>query len=75
MRKPGGATCPAGAVRLTWPAHLAYLDSFLSIGVVWLCHHAFSSRIRQVDPLLAWGNLMVLLRVAFVPFPNQGPCR
>ena len=53
-----------------WPEYLAYLDSFLTIGVVWLCHHAFFGRIRQVDALLAWGNLALLLTVSFVPFPT-----
>jgi uncharacterized membrane protein len=54
-----------------WPSYLAYLDSFLTIGVVWLCHHAFFSRIRQVDALLAWDNLVLLMTVAFVPFPTS----
>jgi uncharacterized membrane protein len=54
-----------------WPDYLAYLDSFLTIGVVWLCHHAFFSRIRHTDALLAWGNLFLLLAVAFVPFPTM----
>jgi uncharacterized membrane protein len=53
-----------------WPAYLAYADSFLAIGVVWLCHHAFFSRIRHVDASLAWANLALLLTVAFVPFPT-----
>jgi uncharacterized membrane protein len=53
-----------------WVAYVAYLDSFLTIGVIWLCHHAFFSRIRQTDPLLQWGNLMLMLVVAFIPFPT-----
>jgi len=53
-----------------WVSYLAYLDSFLTIGVIWLCHHAFFSRIRHIDPLLQWGNLMLLLVVGFLPFPT-----
>jgi uncharacterized membrane protein len=53
-----------------WVAYMAYLDSFLTIGVIWLCHHSFFSRIRNTDPLLQWGNLMLMLVVAFLPFPT-----
>lgn len=53
-----------------WPSYLAYIDSFLTVGVIWLCHHAFFSRIRHVDGLLQLGNLLLLLSVAFIPFPT-----
>ncbi|MFE3195139.1 TMEM175 family protein [Nocardia sp. NPDC059240] len=53
-----------------WPSYLAYAGSFLTIGVVWLCHHRFFSRIRRVDGLLHCGNLLLLLAVAFLPFPT-----
>ena len=54
-----------------WPAYLAYADSFVTIGVIWLCHHAFFSRIRHVDALLQWGNLALLMTVAFIPFSTS----
>ncbi|MFI1919642.1 TMEM175 family protein [Nocardia sp. NPDC020380] len=53
-----------------WPSYLAYLGSFATIGVIWLSHHAFFARIRQVNGLLQVGNLLVLLCVAFLPFPT-----
>ncbi|WP_327141049.1 TMEM175 family protein [Nocardia sp. NBC_01327] len=53
-----------------WPSYLAYLISFATIGVIWLSHHAFFARIRQVNGLLQVGNLLVLLCVAFLPFPT-----
>ncbi|WP_405484961.1 TMEM175 family protein [Nocardia sp. NBC_00511] len=43
-----------------WPSYLAYLGSFGTIGVIWLSHHAFFARIRQVNGLLQVGNLLVL---------------
>ncbi|MGW4249444.1 TMEM175 family protein [Nocardia sp. NPDC004722] len=53
-----------------WPSYLAYAGSFLTIGVLWLCHHRFFSRIRRMDGLLHCGNLLLLLAVAFLPFPT-----
>ncbi|MFE3758586.1 TMEM175 family protein [Nocardia tengchongensis] len=53
-----------------WPSYLAYAGSFLTIGVIWLCHHRFFSRVRAMDGLLHCGNLLLLLAVAFLPFPT-----
>lgn len=53
-----------------WPSYFAYAASFLTIGVIWLCHHRFFGRIRRMDGLLHVGNLLLLLAVAFLPFPT-----
>jgi uncharacterized membrane protein len=53
-----------------WPSYLAYLDSFVTIGVVWMCHHAFFRRIRHVDVWLMWANLVLMSVIAFLPFPT-----
>ena len=53
-----------------WPAFLSYLASFLTIGVIWLNHHRVFTVIVKVDRVLNWWNLMLLLAVAFIPFPN-----
>jgi uncharacterized membrane protein len=53
-----------------WPSYLAYFASFLTIGVIWLNHHAFFGRVRQIDHVLHWWNLSLLLAVSFLPFPT-----
>lgn len=53
-----------------WPSYLAYVASFLTIGVIWLCHHNFFARIRRVNGLLQLGNLLLLFCVGFLPFPT-----
>jgi uncharacterized membrane protein len=53
-----------------WPAFLSYLASFLTVGVIWLNHHRVFTVIVKVDRVLNWWNLMLLLAVAFIPFPN-----
>jgi uncharacterized membrane protein len=54
-----------------WPGYLAYLTSFLTIGFVWLAHHAILGRLRAVDATLMRINLVLLLVVSFLPFPTR----
>lgn len=54
-----------------WPSYVAYLISFLTIGGSWLGHMALTDRLTQVDSLLLRLNLVLLLGVAFLPFPTQ----
>jgi len=60
----------AHALLHEWPAYLAYVTSFLTVGGVWLSHHGLFSRLRYVDGLLLRINLLLLLVVSFLPFPT-----
>jgi TMEM175 potassium channel family protein len=60
----------ARALAHEWPAYLAYVTSFLTVGGVWLSHHALFSRLRYVDAVLLRINLVLLLIVSFLPFPT-----
>jgi uncharacterized membrane protein len=53
-----------------WPTYLAYLASFLYVGVNWLNHKAVFDHIRQMDRGLHWANLGILSTVALLPFPT-----
>jgi len=53
-----------------WPVYLSYLATFLTVGVIWLNHHAVFQKIRSMDRALQWWNLLLLLFVSFAPFPN-----
>jgi uncharacterized membrane protein len=53
-----------------WPAYLAYLTSFCTVGGVWLAHHRLFARLRFVDPTVMRMNLLLLLFAAFLPFPT-----
>jgi uncharacterized membrane protein len=53
-----------------WAAYLAYLTSFLTIGIIWLNHHAFFERLRAIDRATQWANLSLLLFVSLIPFPT-----
>jgi TMEM175 potassium channel family protein len=54
-----------------WPSYVAYLISFLTIGGAWLGHMAMTDRLTNVDSLLLRLNLVLLLGVAFLPFPTR----
>jgi uncharacterized membrane protein len=54
-----------------WPAYLAYVTSFLTVGSVWIAHHSLFSRLRFIDPTLLRLNLLLLMTAAFLPFPTS----
>jgi len=62
---------PLEQVLNAWPSYLAYVISFLTIGAAWLGHTALTDRLDRTDPLLLRINLLVLLVIAFLPFPTK----
>jgi uncharacterized membrane protein len=52
-----------------WPKFLSYVISFLIILTYWIAHHSIFSAIRGYDRKLIWLNSLVLMCVAFLPFP------
>jgi len=53
-----------------WPSYAAYVVSFVVIGIMWVNHHAIFEQIRTVDRGLLFVNLLLLLGIAFLPFPT-----
>ena len=54
-----------------WPSYLAYVTSFLIIGIIWINHHHCVSLIGRVDRPFLFINTLLLLIVAFIPFPTK----
>ena len=54
-----------------WPGYLAYVVSFLTIGVSWLLHTALTDQLTGTDQLFLRLNLLLLLVVVFLPFPTR----
>ena len=54
-----------------WPGYLAYAVSFLTIGAAWLAHTALTERLTRSDLIFLQINLVLLLVVAFLPFPTR----
>jgi uncharacterized membrane protein len=50
----------AHALWAQWPSYVAYLVSFLTIGVIWLNHHRVFTQVVRVDGPLLLLNLNLL---------------
>ncbi len=53
-----------------WPSYLAYAVSFLTIGIMWVNHHALFRHFARADRPLLFLNILLLMLIAFVPFPT-----
>ena len=53
-----------------WPAYAGYVVSFLTIGIIWVNHHAMFALVRRVDRPLLFLNLVLLLVIGIIPFPT-----
>ena len=78
LRPPGGE--PGGLLRgllRQWPTYLAYVTSYVYVGVVWLNHKAMFRRIRSIDRGLHWANFGILFTTALSAVRDRGPrpCR
>jgi uncharacterized membrane protein len=54
-----------------WPAYLAYVVSFVTIGIMWVNHHLLFQNFARVDRPMLLLNIILLLLIAFVPFPTR----
>jgi uncharacterized membrane protein len=52
------------------PKFLTFILSFLIIGSYWVVHHRDFQYIKRFDRRLIWINLLLLMLVAFLPFPT-----
>jgi uncharacterized membrane protein len=53
-----------------WPRYLAYALTFLVIARFWVIHRQSFLLIARADAALIWLNLLLLLLIAFLPFPT-----
>ncbi len=51
-----------------WPSYAAYAITFVTIGIIWINHHAAFNRLRSVDHSILMLNLLLLLTVSVLPF-------
>jgi uncharacterized membrane protein len=65
-----------------WPAFVAYLISFFTIGVIWVNHHVLFAGLARLDRTMLFVNLLLMLFVVAIPFatatmaeylPDGGP--
>jgi uncharacterized membrane protein len=59
------------ALLAEWPAYLAYVVSFATIGAVWFGHTVITEYLDHANSMLFRLNLLLLLLVSFLPFPTR----
>ena len=68
--EPGAGTL-AHELGRQWPSYVAYVVSFLTIGIIWINHHATIARLRQSDRKLLLINLLLLMSIGVLPFTTS----
>jgi uncharacterized membrane protein len=58
------------ALMRTLPQLVPYVTSFATIGIIWLNHHAMFHGLERVEHTTLTLNLLLLLVVAFIPYPT-----
>src|ERR1051325_2728846 len=53
-----------------WPSYFGYAISFIVIGIMWANHHNLMKLIDRVDHGFITFPLLLLLCIAFLPFPT-----
>ncbi len=59
------------ALAQQWPNYLAYITSFLTIGIIWVNHHRMIERLRIPDHTVLVLNLLLLLSICVLPFATS----
>ena len=54
-----------------WPDYAAYAVSFVTIGIIWINHHAMINRLRDADYAILILNLLLLMSIGILPFATQ----
>ena len=66
---PGSNTTPlADYLGRHWPSFAAFAVSFLTIGIVWVNHHAMLRRLVAADTTILFMNLVLLMTICLLPF-------
>ncbi len=54
-----------------WPLYAAYATSFITLGIIWINHHAAIARLRRIDHTVLILNLLLLMFVVLLPFTTS----
>jgi uncharacterized membrane protein len=54
-----------------WPHYAAYVVSFMTIGIIWVNHHAMIGRLARADHSIFILNLMLLMSIVLLPFATE----
>ena len=69
--KPGGSPSLIDELGQQWPSYAAYVTSFLTIGIIWINHHAMIDRLQRSDHVILILNLVLLMSIGVIPFATS----
>jgi uncharacterized membrane protein len=69
--RPGSPHGLAHALGREWPSYGAYAISFVTIGIIWINHHAMIGRLRETDHSILILNLLLLVTIGLLPFATN----
>jgi uncharacterized membrane protein len=53
-----------------WPSYVAYLVSFVTLGILWIEHHGMMGAVRSIDRRFLERTLAFLLFISVIPWPT-----
>ncbi|MDX6508024.1 MAG: potassium channel family protein [Gaiellaceae bacterium] len=68
---PGGISNLGTQLTHIWPSYLAYAASFVTIGIMWVNHHAIMEQVERADRRFLVANIGLLMCIAFFPFTTR----
>ena len=68
---PEGGGSLADRLGDAWPDYLAYVTTFITIGIMWANHHAIFRLIAYAGHGIVVANLFLLLVISFLPLPAK----
>jgi len=69
LRLPDGSSI--GALRSVWPSLLAYVLSFVYVGIYWVNHHHLVKTVTRVTAGILWANIALLFWLSLLPFATR----
>ena len=58
-------------LRHQWPSYVAFIVSFLTIGIMWVNHHHMFKLIERTTHAFLMLNVLFLMPICFLPFPTS----
>jgi uncharacterized membrane protein len=53
-----------------WPTYVAYVVSFVTIGILWIEHHGMMGAVRAINRRFLERTLLFLLFISIIPWPT-----
>lgn len=70
LPRPAHSTRLVHDLLLSWPSYVAYLVSFVTIGILWIEHHGMMSAVRGINRRFLECTLAFLLFISIIPWPT-----